>query len=71
MIKLKTTSMSYEFDRGNGYRFCVTTDYDPEFGWNAHVGINSYGFKAPEDAIKALKEAALQFTKEEIKLPNE
>ena len=70
-ITLKTTSMQYEVVRGNGYKFLVQLDYDPEFGWNGHLGVNSYGFKTRTDALRVLKETVAQFLQEEITITDE
>ncbi len=60
-MKLQSTSSTYEFKDESGYKFTMSTSYDPEWGWSASVIMSSFGRKMEMDAVRDLKRSVEAF----------
>jgi len=59
--KLKATRHVYNFADESGHRFQVITEYDEEWGWNAHVTMSAHGMRTAEGAVGALGDSVRHF----------
>lgn len=64
-MKLKPTQVAYRFADESGYRFTVVATLDEEFnGWSASVGMETHGYRTPEDAVARLAASARAFLRQ-------